>query len=548
MESFGFSFGFNGGKVPGPLDSGSLAAIALRLETNGLALDFTDTSLFATTGFYGSARIKDVSTPANVYDSAPVKTASSLLTYTSPSPKLTLGPAGTYRYQPHNLYLNSAAPANQSITVTSGATYSVTITGTVSVTASGAATGTWTVGTNTFTASTGTLTLGSTSGAGTVHVRRTPSDSTYLATTSAARYGLPYEWNTSGVLQGILVEEARTNISTYSSQPANAAWTKGLALTATDNAVDGPFGTNTASALREVAGNFAEKTIATPAANWTAAAYTFSIYAKAVGRDYISIQGKDSGGVNRKAWFNLATGTVGTVETNITAATITPVGNGWHRCAVTITLPSYGAVRWVLDVTHADNAASFGVNAGDATKGINIWGAQLELGSFPTSPIETFASSVTRARDVLTLATSAFPLSATAGTMFALFDRGYGDNTYIIDLDNGSLAEAHIVHASNTGQNITAYTSDNSAGQANPDFAAVTSPGATNLKAAYAFAANDFALSFNGATPLTDASGTMPTPTQLALFGLNTNGNPRLRKIMYLPRRMTNAELQTVTT
>lgn len=545
MESFGFSFGFNGGKVPGPLDSGSLAAIALRLETNGLALDFTDTSLFATTGFYGSARIKDVSTPANVYDSAPVKTASSLLTYTSPSPKLTLGPAGTYRYQPHNLYLNSAAPANQSITVTSGATYSVTITGTVSVTASGAATGTWTVGTNTFTASTGTLTLGSTSGAGTVHVRRTPSDSTYLATTSAARYGLPYEWNTSGVLQGILVEEARTNISTYSSQPANAAWTKGLALTATDNAVDGPFGTNTASALREVAGNFAEKTIATPAANWTAAAYTFSIYAKAVGRDYISIQGKDSGGVNRKAWFNLATGTVGTVETNITAATITPVGNGWHRCAVTITLPSYGAVRWVLDVTHADNAASFGVNAGDATKGINIWGAQLELGSFATSPIETFAGTVTRAADVINLAATAFPLSATAGTLATSFNRGPKPTSqYIVDLDDTTYNELITLYVS--GTSAVAYVADGGSVQANPTAGTVALN--ADAKLALGFAVNDFAAVVNGGAPVTDASGTIPTPTRLAIQGMGEVGRSIIKTVIYLPRRMTNAELQTVTT
>lgn len=506
MESFGFSFGFNGGKVPGPLDSGSLAAIALRLETNGLALDFTDTSLFATTGFYGSARIKDVSTPANVYDSSPVKTASSLLTYTSPSPKLTLGPAGTYRYQPHNLYLNSAAPANQSIAVTSGATYSVTITGTVSVTASGAATGTWTVGTNTFTAATGTLTLGSTSGAGTVHLRRTPSDSTYLATTSAARYGLPYEWNTSGVLQGILVEEARTNLCLYGSDLTNAAWTKSNMTTAkTATGADGVANSAT--------------TLTASAANATA------------------LQAITSGSSARITHCRIKRRT-GTGNVDLTQDN----GGTWS----TVTVTSSWTTVALSSVTSANPTVGIRlVTSGDA---VDVQYFQHEAGSFATSPIETFASSVTRARDVLTLATSAFPLSATAGTMFALFDRGYGDNTHIINLDNGSLAEAHIIYTSNNGQNITAYTSDNSAAQANPDFSAVTSPGATNLKAAYAFAANDFALSFNGATPATDASGTMPTPTQLALFGLNTHGNPRLRKLMYLPRRMTNAELRTVTT
>jgi aminomethyltransferase len=48
-----------------------------------------------------------------------------------------------------------------------------------------------------------------------VHVRRTPSDSTYLATTSAARYSLPNEWSAAGANEGILVEEARTNLCLY---------------------------------------------------------------------------------------------------------------------------------------------------------------------------------------------------------------------------------------------------------------------------------------------------------------------------------------------
>lgn len=186
---------------------GSLASQALAAETQGLAIDLTDNYFYQSTGRYGSAKVKDTGTPANNFDSIP----GDLLTYTGTT-KLTRQSDGVYRYGPHNLYVNSATPANQSITVVSGASYSVTITGSVSVTASGAATGTWTAGTTTFTAATATLTLGSTSGSGTVHIRRTPSDSTYLPTTSSARYGLPFEWNTSGVLQGILVEPQATNL------------------------------------------------------------------------------------------------------------------------------------------------------------------------------------------------------------------------------------------------------------------------------------------------------------------------------------------------
>jgi hypothetical protein len=62
---------------------------------------------------------------------------------------------------------------------------------------------------------------------------------------------------------------------------------------------------------------------------------------------------------------------------------------------------------------------------------------------------------------------------------------------------------------------------------------------------------NDFALSFNGATAVTDTSGPIPAATMLILGGY-TPGSPWaggwFKDGMVLPRRMTNVELQTVTT
>jgi hypothetical protein len=87
--------------------SSSAASLLLAAEDQGLALDFTDSFWQANTGFYGSARIKDTTTPANNYNSSPTQAASSLLTYTSPSLKMTRGPAGLLRFGAHNLCLQS---------------------------------------------------------------------------------------------------------------------------------------------------------------------------------------------------------------------------------------------------------------------------------------------------------------------------------------------------------------------------------------------------------------------------------------------------------
>ena len=67
----------------------------------------------------------------------------------------------------------------------------------------------------------------------------------------------------------------------------------------------------------------------------------------------------------------------------------------------------------------------------------------------------------------------------------------------------------------------------------------------TAFKAAGAWAANDFAHSFNGAAVVTDGSVTLPTVTTLQMGGLagSVQGNCHIREFHYWPERKTNAFL-----
>lgn len=199
------NFGTRGGvsDVPDALSGAS----SLLDGEDGLAIDFSDQSI----------AIRDTTTPANNISSAGTVRNGAIvgpgakITYASPSPKLCKKADGTYGYRAQNLYLNSEAPANQSITVVSGLPYIIAVTGTVSITLSGAATGTVTAGNPiTFTASSGTLTCGSTSGAGTVHLRSTIAATDYIKTTSTPLYDLPYDW--TGTYYYPLIEPAATNL------------------------------------------------------------------------------------------------------------------------------------------------------------------------------------------------------------------------------------------------------------------------------------------------------------------------------------------------
>ncbi len=211
----------------------------------GMAMDFTDSSI----SINDETDVLDYSSQGTVSaTTGALLGPGSKLTYSAPSAKLTEQADGYLGFQAHNLYLNSAAPANQSITVISGASYAITITGSVSVTASGAATGTWTVGTTEFTAATTTLTLGSTSGSGTVHVRRTPSVSTYVATTGAIVYDLPYVYS-NGTRIKMLPEPAATNNASYGSDWSNAVWMKSSTASAAKNATGPDNVANSASTI-----------------------------------------------------------------------------------------------------------------------------------------------------------------------------------------------------------------------------------------------------------------------------------------------------------
>lgn len=394
----------------------SAAALMLASETQGLALDFTDDAFLSSTGLYGSARVKDTGTPANGYDSHPY----GLLTYSSPSLKMLRGPSGSLRYGAHNLYLNSEVPADQSVTVVSGMTYQISVTGSVSITVSGAATGTVTDGNPvSFTAATTTLTCGSTSGSGTVHLRRTPSDDTYLKTTSAAAYELPYEWDVDGNPLGIRVEEQRTNLLTYSQEFDNAAWTKN-SLSAAANAEVSPDGTQTMDKLVPAAAN-AFHTIRRTSITVAAAAHTVTFYAKAAGYNYIAVQLASTAAFTKyfEGVFNLSDGTIEAGSRSLTytgSRSIDDLGGGVYRCRITVDTTDANSTAMVsFDSLGA--AGDIGQSwTADGTSGVYIWGAQLEVGSFPTSYIPTAGSTVTRAADVLGPALTAFPWNSGTGT------------------------------------------------------------------------------------------------------------------------------------
>jgi hypothetical protein len=370
----------------------------------------------------------------------------------------------------------------------------------------------------------------------------------YVATTTAAVYSnfydLPREWDSSGACQGLLVEEARTNLCLYSTQFDNAAWTA-TRLTVSANATTAPDGTTTADKLVLDATAASEHRVAQSVV-YGAAAYVASVFAKAAELSWIALYTSAVGGAGKTAYFNLSNGTAGTVSAGLTA-TITAAGNGWYRCAIAFTA-SAGAAEGV-QVVLAEGDGDSTID-GNSTSGVYVWGAQVEAGAFVTSPIYTGSASVTRAADD-PIAAMASTISATVGTIYA--------KASLVALPNASTWGGFGMWGSGTSDMATLYFNASTgvphfyikvgaAAQAAITLSGAVTPG-TDLKVAGSWEANDFQAARGGALGTADTSGTVPTLARLRLGNSDSSQyTGYIKQIMYLPREMSDAELQTVTT
>lgn len=362
----------------------------------------------------------------------------------------------------------------------------------------------------------------------------------YIPVLMTAASGVPrFDHNpTTDESLGLLIEEARTNLFTYSAQLDNAAWTK-TNTTITADTIVAPDGTLTGDKVVEntAAGfHFVRQNISV-----SAAAHTISFFAKAAERSFV--WATLDGGSNQ-GWFNLSAGTTGLNGSGSTQ--ITSVGNGWYRCSYTATL-SAGTAPCFIYLATSTSSASY---TGDGFSGVFLWGAQLEAGAFATSYIPTVASTVTRNADAASMTGTNFSswYSASEGTLYAEANAAAGSVNF-----------PGIAFLSGTGyRSIGFYYSSASTGsgfevgdgvsQANIALTATAKPGFTKFVGSYA--TNNFAACANGGTVGTDASGSVPVVDSLKLGRLYNDSYPlngTIKKIAYYPMRVTNAQLQALT-
>jgi hypothetical protein len=197
----------------------------------------------------------------------------------------------------------------------------------------------------------------------------------------------------TGESLGLLIEESRTNLLTYSQELDNSSWTK-TGITCTANVADAPDGTTTADKIiinnGGTEGNVRRTSLFTNG--------VVSFYAKPAGFDFIGGEAHIGGGNYPKYRVKLLTGEC-SAESGLSISTQS-VGNGWLRISV---VGDFDNNAFIISPRNDYVFGYTGIVGADGVKGLFLWGAQVEAGAFPTSYIPTTTATVTRRADVASI-------------------------------------------------------------------------------------------------------------------------------------------------
>jgi len=360
---------------------------------------------------------------------------------------------------------------------------------------------------------------------------------TYVATTSAAYYGPRFD-NTPGVANsplGLLIEEARTNYVTQFS-PFTTGWALTTATIGT--LVASPDGTSNASPVTNTAiYGFASTNMTLPVDTSTYCASVF--IKKTVGATVFPGISLYVGSAYYSAAVNTNTGTITARTGQVpSSSSITDAGTFW-RVAITAPNASVAAASFQLyPAVNADASATWTGGTGTAT----FYGAQVEKGTFATSPIFTTTAAVTRAADVAQL--TGYALTVLQGSAFSIVVQTNGTGTTL----NG-----RIISFGASNNPVLYWSSSTSLGSYNNATTLFATAGTGtfngNIRSAIGVSNSGRSLVLGGGVVATDTN-TFASPAYVSLGNINLNSvflNGYVEQFSAYNKRLPNLTLKAKT-
>ena len=274
----------------------------------------------------------------------------------------------------------------------------------------------------------------------------------------------------------------------------------------------------------------------------SAGTYTASVFAKKGEFEGLFIGSGPTG-----AFFNLNTYAYRThYQSAPTSYKIEDYGNGWHRYSITFTISGNDS----LYIGPNDNVSNTLGVTGNNSNGIYIFGATLEAGSYATSYIPTYGTSVTRNGDSCLKTGVSDIVGQTEGTLF--FDVNISrvvGNEAIGTINSGAYAN----HATIQRVGSTIQFVRNSATQSGATIVTSATITAGRYKLAIAYKSGDTACFLNGAQVSTTQTQTFTNATLNAVkIGTDAIGalpiSDSVKQALLFKTRLSNEELAALTT
>lgn len=380
------------------------------------------------------------------------------------------------------------------------------------------------------------------------------STSTYFNSagvlTSSAIDTPRFDYNPSTLAaQGLLIEEARTNSIRNNTMVGAVAGTPGTICTNWFITAAGGnlttvtiVGTGTESGITYIDIRFIASGATIPLIQYetntqivaaAAQTWTDATYVRLIAGSLTNVT------VKQRVEYRTSAG----ASVNLQDLTIIPTSAGLATQRYT---NSFVAVGGTIAAVTSGILPNF-TGAGDITLRIGL--PQLELGAFATSVIPTSTVALTRAADVASVNTLSPWYNASEGTLYAEFSHFFSAATLfprIASLDDTTANNAIRLGVSG----VTAYSyAVVVGGVLQASLVASTVSNNTTVRSAGAYKVNEFPMAANGLLGILDTSGTLPTVSQLTLGSSAAANwlNGYLRRITYYPRRLSDAELISLT-
>jgi hypothetical protein len=350
----------------------------------------------------------------------------------------------------------------------------------------------------------------------------------------------------NGGCPSVLLEPQRTNLITYSNDFSNVSWTKLLGSTVTPNVLTSPKGILDGWSFK--AGTVTYSSILRKSiAKSVLTDYSLSIYVKKSNYRYVGLRIGSASVSDSYNFYDFDTDTVdNSVVPNAPIKRVL-LSNGWICLSQVYNTQSPSISITDIALVNSLGSVTF---TPVGTEEIFVYQAQLEQGSFATSPITTQGATVTRLADKGTNCGTVDDFNSEEGTLFVEMKALVGDGTArYVSISDGTTNNRVIIYylgistigvVLRVNNGVSVLYTDNS--HTVTDF----------NKIAFKWKENDFSLWINGINVYNDNSGIVfpiGTLNTLQLADGNGIGNTftgEIEQLHVYKQALTDAQIQAL--